>query len=124
MRLRLVAAPRTLVMLNEREASGPRRGRPPVPALRILGQPRGAAPTALLVSCRRHAEVVAVADDDRREDQHEPGRGASFALGAAAAAAATPCRAMPQSVLKMMMLAMCSVQLENLYSPICVSPIV
>ena len=33
-------------------------------------------------------------------------------------------RAMPQSELKMMMLAMCSVQLENWYWPIWVSPIV
>ena len=30
--------------------------------------------------------------------------------------------AMPHSVLKMMMLAMCSVQLEKPYRPICVSP--
>ena len=33
-------------------------------------------------------------------------------------------RAMPQSELKMMMLAMWMVQLENLYLPICVSPMV
>jgi hypothetical protein len=32
--------------------------------------------------------------------------------------------AIPHSVLKMMMLAMCSVQLENLKAPICVSPMV
>ena len=34
------------------------------------------------------------------------------------------CSAMPHRLLKMMMLAMCSVQLENLYAPICVSPMV
>ena len=33
-------------------------------------------------------------------------------------------RAMPHKVLKMMMLAMCNVQLENLYLPIWVSPMV
>ena len=33
-------------------------------------------------------------------------------------------KAIPHSVLKMMMLAMCSVQLENLNRPICDSPIV
>ena len=33
-------------------------------------------------------------------------------------------RAMPHSVLKIMMLAMCRVQLEKPYLPICVSPMV
>ncbi len=74
-------------------------------------------------SGRAGGEIVAVADDHGRADEHgEAEEEKREARGRRRPFHSRSAR--PQSVLKMMMLAMCSVQLENLYAPIWLSPIV
>ena len=68
------------------------------------------------------ADVVSVADNDRRTHQNQQAK--RHQQPGSAPAPFHSFNAMPQSVLKMMMLAMCKVQLENLYRPIWVSPMV